>query len=96
MARQISAFEYLENTNSLLRFVGFNTVKPEDCIYNWYAKDLEQLTTEQLGRLRSLAFNEARKKDCSPKTRKHCEAIRERSTKIILTRALEAKYGKKS
>ena len=93
MARQISAFEYLENTNILLRFVGFNTVKPEDCIYNWYAKDLEQLTTEQLGKLRAMAFNEVRKKDCSAKTRKHCDAIRERSTKIILTRALEARHG---
>lgn len=93
MTRAMSAFELIENTNSLLRFVGFSTVKPEDTICNWYAKDLACLTTEQLGRLRSLAFNEMRKKDCSSKTRSHCIAIRERSTKILITRALEKRNG---
>ena len=93
MARATSAFELLDNTNSLLRFVGFNTVKPEDCICNWYARDLDKLTTEQLGRLRALAFTEMRKKSCSTQTHKHCVAIRERSTNIIIRRTLEAMNG---
>lgn len=95
VARIRSAFEIIENANSLLRFVGFNTVKPEDCIANWYVKDLETLTTAQLGKLRHFAYKEQQKKNCSSQTRSHCQNIRDRVTKILIKRALEEKYGRK-
>lgn len=87
----VSNFAKIESVNRILRSVGFNVVKPEDCIMNWYQRDIESMTTEQIGKLRYMAYKVMNDKDCPKKTRDICSNIRDRSVKVILKRVAEGR-----